>query len=203
MRVERLRHFHRSRVWAPLLGMALFLTLAQVHASSGQALQDLITHVRERNALAAPVAESKWCTSKPVTDVAREREVLSRAAAEAAARGVPAKRAERFFAALIEANKQVQYQRLWEWRSGETAPPAASACAKAGLAEVREALNRLQPLLLQDLARTATLLQRPDCEERIARAVSMEIHRQRLHSSAARALVRALGGFCEVAQAQR
>ena len=81
----------------------------------------------ERLALAREVARAKHHSGAPVQDPVREVAILASLIQQAVDRGLSPAEAEMFFAAQIEASRQVQTELLARWASGEPLPAGAPA----------------------------------------------------------------------------
>jgi len=161
-------------------------------ARSATPIEPLLDRIVERNAIGDQVALSKWDSGKPVLDAAREAAVLAGVRAQAAAHGVDADDAARFFGMQIESNKLVQYQLLAQWRLRGYAPDRP----RPDLAALRTRLDQLQGEMLDALQASAAARQAPDCPVATARAAEAYALRRRLDQVHRTALVRSLGDFC-------
>ncbi len=180
----------RRRI-ALLWSLALWAACSPVIAAD---IDNLLALVAERNALGDQVALSKWDSGKPVLDAVREAAVLEHVRTEAAARGLDADTAARFFAAQIEANKLVQYQLLQAWRVRGRAP----SLPRPDLAALRVRLDRLEGELLATLARTEALRAAPDCPSVVSARLDAYAAAHRLDTLHRLALARGLGDICVV-----
>ncbi|CAD7725377.1 hypothetical protein LMG31884_38260 [Xanthomonas hydrangeae] len=180
----------RSYALTGLLAVALLG--CALPARSQPPLDPLLDRIVQRNAIGDAVALSKWDSGKPVLDQAREAAVLQSVRDQAAAHGLDADDAARFFAAQIEANKAVQYALLNHWRERGRAPDTA----RPDLATLRVRLDRLQGELLDALADVAPLRAAPECPASTARAAAHYAAQWQLDALHRAALVRGLGDFC-------
>jgi chorismate mutase len=157
-------------------------------------LQRLVETSAERLAIAEEVALAKWDSGAPVEDEAREAQVISGAVKAAEARGLKADEVSRFFKAQIEANKEVQYSLLAEWRRAGSAPDHEPV----SLALIRPKLDQLELEFIDELSGTATIRASPSCSVSIARTVGKYVsaHNNEMGSVQAVALDRALAATC-------
>ncbi|NRQ34735.1 gamma subclass chorismate mutase AroQ [Nonomuraea sp. NN258] len=135
---------------------AVLLALSVPFVPSGP--QGLAESAVERLLLADAVAAAKLGTGKPITDAARERELLDAVAALSARIGLSPELGTRFFRAQIEAGKAVQRGLHARWRSYGERPPGR----RPDLAgEIRPRLDRLTPRLLRRLRQVEPLRANP------------------------------------------
>ncbi|MEO3867305.1 gamma subclass chorismate mutase AroQ [Nonomuraea sp. B12E4] len=153
-------------------------------------LPGLVDLVVRRLVLADAVAAAKFGGGGPISDPARERELLDSVAALSAGLGLDPEAGVRFFRAQIEASKVVQRGLHARWR----AHPALRPRETPDLAtEVRPRLDLLTPRLLRLLKQTA-----PDrgCRTRLALARRAAGTRARLDGLHRDALRLALAPVC-------
>lgn len=112
-------------------------------------LEPLARLMVERLALMPDVARFKWNTRAAIEDLGREQQIIDGWKGEAAALGVPAAWAERFFRAQIEAAKVIQRQLFAQWRG---AGQGTFADAPDLATVTRPKLDALTPRLLRELA---------------------------------------------------
>ncbi|MCD0260483.1 chorismate mutase [Xanthomonas melonis] len=156
-------------------------------------LDPLLDRIVQRNAIGDAVALSKWDSGKPVLDQTREAAVLLSVRDQAAAHGLQADDAVRFFAAQIEANKSVQYALLDRWHERGR----ALQTARPDLATLRARLDQLQGELLDALAAAGPARAAPGCPASTARAAAHYAAQWQLDALHRAALVRSLGDFCQ------
>jgi chorismate mutase len=144
--------------------------------------------------IARQVALAKWDSHQAIEDPAREGVVISNAANEAAAQGLPRDFALRFFSDQIEANKIVQYSLLSEWRRKGNAPDEP----RPNLVEdIRPRLDLLQADFIRQLVATQDLRKEKDCPTRIAKASSLYAAESHLDALYVVAFDRALARVCQ------
>ena len=153
----------------------------------------LIGAVAERLALGVSVAHAKWSSGLAVEDVPRERDVIARASAAGAALGLDEAEVRTFFADQILANKVVQYYALAQWRRLGRAPEGSPPDLATA---VRPQLDRIQGVLLEQLAALDALRHAPDCALIVARDSGAYADDKRLDEAARVALDLALARFC-------
>jgi len=166
----------------------------QAHAQLNvqeSAFAPLLSHLADRLVTADQVALSKWDSGQSVYDPAREAKVIANVSGEAAAYGLAAADVGNVFTDQIEANKEVQYALLNDWRRAGAAPTAQ----RQSLPEViRPKLDGLQKSILQALRDAAAARSQANCPtqvahevERVAREKSLDtLHRIALDRATAR-----------------
>ncbi|WP_375509085.1 chorismate mutase [uncultured Caballeronia sp.] len=139
------------------------------------------------------VALTKWDTRRLVEDPDREKQVISTAASESSAAGVPEGFARNFFSDQIEANKLVQYGLMAQWHREGKAP----ASPRASLTDqIRPKLDKLQTAFIQQLASTKISRSKPECAVQIYAATSAYAVERQLPALYSIALDRALARVC-------
>lgn len=180
----------------PLTLMTLLLLSGCTHGTSSHpahpapgALQPLLDTMTQRLEIANDVALSKWYSGKPVQDSERERQVILNAQAQAAAFKLTPDQVEAFMSAQMEANKQVQYARIEQWRTSGQVPATPDVTLTTG---IRARLDALQPVLMQNYAAFVPYRTDSHC----LTWVREEIARRAAEPVIARALQRATEGLC-------
>ncbi|WP_153099612.1 chorismate mutase [Paraburkholderia hayleyella] len=136
-------------------------------SAQSNAFVPLVQAMASRLVIADQVALSKWDSGQSVYDPQREAQVLANAAAMAPTYGIDAPDARAIFADQIEANKEVQYALLNNWRRLSGAPTTP----RQSLSDViRPELDALQVSILQNLQEVAPLRTSADCAVQIALA---------------------------------
>jgi len=190
-----MKHSIKSSVVTKTAGLACALWLvagcaAQAPAKEG-AFTPLLRHLADRLVTADQVALSKWDSGKSVYDPEREAQVIANVSTEAPAYGLAPTDVGGVFADQIEANKEVQYALLNDWRRAGTAP----AEQRQSLPDViRPKLDGLQKSILKTLHDAAPARSQADCPmqvaheiERVAREKSLDtLHRIALDRATAR-----------------
>ncbi|QNM96348.1 chorismate mutase [Chitinimonas koreensis] len=176
--------------------LAVLLSALPCLAADDGALDALAGLSAARLRLADLVAASKWHSGQPIEDAARERVVLQRAVADAAAAGIDAGWAGQVFAGQIAANKAVQAGLHAQWREAGEAPARQPDLAQ----EVRPAIDELNGRLLAALPEAAALRRQADCAERAAAAALRGAERQGLDALHRAALGQALAALCDAPQ---
>ena len=177
------------------LACALLLAAAcalPAHAEEG-ALAPLIRHLADRLVTADQVALSKWDSGQPVYDAAREAQVIANVSGEAPAYGLAPADVGSVFADQIEANKEVQYALLNDWRRAGAAPQAQRRSLRD---VIRPRLDGLQKSILQALRDAAPARGRADCPVQVAKEVERVTREQSLDTLHRIALDRATARLC-------
>ncbi|SDI13001.1 gamma subclass chorismate mutase AroQ [Nonomuraea jiangxiensis] len=157
-------------------------------------LPGLVELAVQRLLLADAVAAAKFGGGGPITDPARERELLGSVATRSARIGLAPEAGTRFFRAQIEAAKAVQRGLHARWR----AHPELRPRERPDLAtEVRPRLDLLTPRLLRLLKQTEPARARAgECRTRLALAGHAAETRDRLDGLHRDALTLALAPVC-------
>ncbi|WJF90900.1 chorismate mutase [Paraburkholderia bonniea] len=174
---------------------ALWLATACSPGVSAQsnAFVPLVQGMADRLVIADQVALSKWDSGQSVYDPQREAQVLANAAAMAATYNVTAADASAIFADQIEANKEVQYALLNNWRRLAGAP----ATPRQSLTNViRPELDALQVSILQNLQALAPLRASADCPLQVALAAGEVAQKNNLDGLHLAGLDRAVAQIC-------
>ncbi|WP_158885497.1 chorismate mutase [Amycolatopsis anabasis] len=181
-----------------LAGALAALTVSVVTAAPASAspargsLLPLTDSAARRVLVADKVAAAKF-PDQPITDPAREQQVLDMARAKAVELGLDPDATVTFFRDQIEASKVVQYGLFAWW----TAHPDQAPTTKPDLpTEVRPVIDRLNAELLAELADTVATRASEGCAHRLpvaVRVTDLRRHLDRLHE---RALDRAVVSVC-------
>lgn len=123
-----------------------------------RSIDELLGLMRERLASMSDVARWKWQRKQAITDPVRERELLDRLALEGEARGLEAAHVRAFFAAQIEAAKQIQRADFERWKR---TPPRITGDLP-DLAALRKRIDRVNDDLLEVLVEVGPLLATED-----------------------------------------
>lgn len=166
--------------------------VAQAHAEES-AFAPLLRHLADRLVTADQVALNKWDSGQSVYDPAREAKVIANVSAEAPAYGLAAQDVSEVFTDQIEANKEVQYALLNDWRRAGAAPTAQ----RQSLPDViRPKLDALQKSILQALREAAPARGQADCPAQVAKEIGRVSQEKSLDSLHRIALDRATARLC-------
>lgn len=184
-----------NTLMTPRIACALLLAascVAPAHAQDS-AFAPLLRHLADRLVTADQVALSKWDSGQSVYDPAREANVIANVSAEAPAYGLAAADVSDVFTDQIEANKEVQYALLNDWRRAGAAPTAQ----RQSLPDViRPRLDELQKSILQALRSAASARSQADCPVQVANEIGRVAHEKSLDSLHRIALDRATARLC-------
>lgn len=158
-------------------------------------LQSLVETSARRLAIAEQVALAKWDSGTPVEDAVREGQVIASATKAGESRGLDSAWVSNFFRAQIEANRVIQYSLLAEWRRLGKAPDHTPV-SLAGT--IRPQLDKVQEVLIAELAEAAEIRASASCRTDIAKAVSKyaSAHKNRFSPLKTIELNRAMAAFC-------
>ncbi|MFB9630012.1 chorismate mutase [Nonomuraea helvata] len=170
---------------ALITAVLLALSPAPGRPKAPDELTELVELTVRRILLADEVAAAKFADASPITDPARERQLLDAVATQSAQAGLAPETGVRFFRAQIEASKLVQRGLHERWR----AHPALRPRRWPDLAtEIRPRLDRLTPRMLRLLKQTTPVRMTPgrcQAQLRAARAtVQSRARLDRLHRDA-------------------
>lgn len=151
----------RHKAWAIVAILVVAAAAWAGEASPPQAATGLASLMAERLEWAPRIAWTKFQNNQPVTDAAREAQVLQEVAAAAAREGVDGKTAVKFFKAQMAASRIVQRTLIQKWHRGGELP----AFPPADLRVARRELDRI------GLAMLAALRDGPPANRKEARKV--------------------------------
>ncbi|HET7634652.1 MAG TPA: gamma subclass chorismate mutase AroQ [Burkholderiales bacterium] len=152
------------RTWLSGAALALLLTACASQQPRPQTDPDgakvdrVLMLTAQRLAIANEVAKAKWNTHSPVTDAARERRILAALTKQAQRRGIDPDFARRYFESQIEASKMVQHARFSEWAADGRGKFRDAPDLRR---DIRPALDRLTPQILDALAQALPVIRKP------------------------------------------
>ncbi|NTZ89003.1 chorismate mutase [Burkholderia metallica] len=175
------------------LALSLLIACSSGIGAQADAFVPLVRSIADRLNTADQVALSKWDTGQLVYDPQREAQVIANAAAAASEYGLAAEDATNIFTDQIEANKEVQYALLNNWRRQGSAP----ATPRQSLPDViRPVLDRLQGSIMQSLQDVTVLRRTAGCQILVAKAVGQFASQASLDVLHLAALDRAVARVC-------
>ena len=149
---------------------------------SGTAAEHLIGQLMDqRLALMTDVARHKWQCKTAIEDSVREQSIIDSRQREAAAQGLPARWAEAFFRAQIEAGKQLQREQFVLWERADSAPAGNALDLKT---IIRPRLDKIDAQLLGALAMAWPLMEDPVARQRLAAALQTRLTVRSLKAAA-------------------
>jgi chorismate mutase len=153
----------------------------------------LLRHLADRLVTADQVALSKWDSGQSVYDPEREAKVIANVSGIAPTFGLNATDVANVFADQIEANKEVQYALLNDWRRAG----AATTTPRQSLSgDIRPRLDTLQTSILQSLRDAAPARSQADCALQIAQEIGRVAREKSLDTLHRIALDRATARLC-------
>lgn len=142
-----------AAIGATMSGCALEQSREPPVAPRDAVFDELFGLMRERLLLMHEVARWKWNEGKPITDAARERQLLADLEQQGIAHGLDRNRTRAFMAAQIEAAKLIQAADFNTWKKlGQ----GRFSDARDLKTELRPKLDKLSARMLGQLARMAT-----------------------------------------------
>lgn len=183
-----------------LLGLVILLLLSGAPRADAQDLprlaqpaadvEQVFALLAERLALMEAVAAWKWERQAPITDPARESDLLRRAAEDAASAGLDADSVRALLALQMQLARALQERHFARWRASGFSAPRAQDLNTV----IRPQLDRLGQALLAALALAVPQLAAGDFRQRYAARAARELHEAGLPEAQARALLDALSG---------
>lgn len=157
------------------LGTALVLLTLCAGPARGDAanpLAALVDAAAQRLQTADPVAATKWINGGPIEDPPRVEQVLTAVASDAMRRSVDTGYVRRVFTDQIDATTGIEYTRFGQWKLD----PASAPGAAPDLAASRDAIDRLNADMVEQIALQWSALHSPDCRRMLddARAAVAE-----------------------------
>ncbi|MFO0928318.1 MAG: gamma subclass chorismate mutase AroQ [Gemmataceae bacterium] len=166
----------QNRVLAALAFTLAVLALPWRPAAPPAAAVDrLLARMNERLAVMPDVARWKWNMRRPITDPPRERALLDDVARRGAARGLDPAFVRRFFAAQIDAAKEMQQAAIARWTAdGGPVVPVRD------LSSLRMRIDQINSALLDELP-AVTAAGRPRARRTVPGAIPPPADGPRCH----------------------
>ena len=142
-----------------LLAVAVIPVAAQAHGDDAGPLVDLVDAAAQRLQTAEPVAATKWINGGSIEDPARVEQVLKAVAADATGKGVEPDYVRQIFTDQIHATEALEYTRFAQWKLDPGSAPGVAP----DLASSRATIDRLNTVMVDQLALQAPVLRSPDC----------------------------------------
>jgi chorismate mutase len=161
------------------------------HADLPSPLSVLVDAAAQRLLTADPVAASKYKTGGPVDDPRREHQVLDSVALAAAAKNIDTGYVRDIFRDQIDATNAIQHARFAEWK---LAPDSAPTTAP-DLSAVRGIIDRLDQIMVNEIATRWDTLHSPTCGDDLNRAIAAVVTARKLDDLSRRALVYATHNY--------
>ncbi len=188
-----LAHTKTCRVAAIALSLWLSGGCTPGMSAQADAFFPLVTSLADRLLTADQVALSKWDSGEPVYDPRRQARVLSNVVTMANTIGLPAEDAASIFVDQMEANQEVQYALLNQWRRLGRAPTTPRQSLRD---DIRPTLDTLQLAIMKNLQSIAPLRSDADCQTQLAIAVGHVAQQMPLDALRLAALDRAVARIC-------
>jgi chorismate mutase len=152
--------------WCAATAVMVMTTAAQAHADDADPLLELVDAAAQRLETAEPVAATKWSTHDPVEDPQRVQQVLTAVSADAASRGIDRDDVAQIFTDQISATEAIEYTRFAQWKFD----PAGAPTEAPDLSASRAAIDRLNKVMVEQLAVVWPLLHSLECAGRLTAA---------------------------------
>ena len=155
----------RSRLATWCISTALVaMTMAPAaKADDANPLFELVDAAAQRLQTAEAVAATKWQTHDPIEDPPRVQQVLAAVRSDADSRGIAPDDVARIFTDQINATEAIEYTRFAQFKLD----PASAPAAPQDLSASRAIIDRLNKLMVEQLAAEWPLLHAPDCTGRL------------------------------------
>ncbi|MDV6278065.1 chorismate mutase [Rhodococcus erythropolis] len=155
-------------------------------------LSALVEASAQRLLIADDVAAAKWDTDLPINDPPRERQVLDAVTAMAAEQNLDTGFVYRVFRDQIDATEAVEYTRFAQWKFD----PAIAPTTRPDLSAARVTIDRLNRVMVTEIAEQWDTLHTPGCRARLAAAQAAATAELGLDPLYITALTRATGSYC-------
>jgi chorismate mutase len=158
-------------VWCMATALVATTMAVPAHADEANPLVALVDAAAQRLETAEPVAATKWSTKDPVEDPQRVQKVLTAVSADAAGRGIDPDDVTQIFTDQINATEAIEYTRFAQWKFD----PAGAPGTAPDLSASRATIDRLNKVMVEQLAAVWPLLHSFDCAGRLDDAKSTVI----------------------------
>ena len=163
----RLRDVMRGCAAGMCTALALAtLSTAPARGDDANPLAALVDAAAQRLQTADPVAATKWINGGSIEDPPRVAQVLTAVASDAAGRGVDSGYVRRIFTDQIDATTGIEYIRFGQWKLD----PASAPGAAPDLTASRDAIDRLNTDMVEQIALQWPVLHSPDCRRTLDEA---------------------------------
>jgi chorismate mutase len=171
-----------------LLGM----NVVDARADASGPLTKLIDDAAQRLLTADPVAASKYATGGAVDDPAREQQVLDSVTATAAAKQMDSGFVHDVFRDQIDATDSLEHSRFAAWKID----PGSAPKAAPDLASSRDAIDKLNQAMVEDIADEWVALHAGSCRADLDRAKAAVVTMRHLDAPYQQALSYAVHRYC-------
>lgn len=148
-------------------------------------LSVLVDAAAQRLQTADPVAASKYNTGEPVDDPRREHHVLNSVTLAAAAKDIDTAYVRGIFRDQIDATNAIQHARFAEWKLDPDSAPTTAPDLRA----VRAVIDRLDQIMVDEIATHWEVLHSPTCDEDVNSAIAAVVTTRELDDFSRRALI--------------
>lgn len=179
--------------WWVSMALAAMTIAAPAHADDDNPVFELVDAAAKRLQTAEPVAATKWKTHDPIEDPQRVQQVLTAVSADAAGRGIDPEDARRIFTDQISATEAIEYTRFAQWKFD----PASAPVAPPDLSASRATIDRLNKVMVEQLAVVWPVLHSLDCTSRVDDARSAVVDARGLDPLYQQALSFVTRSYCQ------
>lgn len=192
MTIKDIRYSAVSRA-ALLISVLWIAGASAANAASDETFLPLIKSMAERLVTADQVALNKWDSGGAVYAPKRELQVVANVKDLASNYGLSSDDAANIFTDQMEANKELQYSLLNNWRRNGSAPTTP----RQSLAEViRPLLDKMQTTILKNLQDVGPARSSVNCPSQVASAAGKVAQQNRFDVLHLAALDRAVARIC-------
>jgi chorismate mutase len=179
--------------WWMSMALATMTIAAPAHADDTNPVFELVDAAAQRLQTAEPVAATKWRTHDPIEDPQRVQQVLTAVSADAASRGIDPDDVSRIFTDQINATEAIEYTRFGQWKFD----PASAPAEPPDLSASRATIDRLNKVMVEQLAVVWPLLHSFDCASRLDDARSAVVDARGLDPLYQQALSFVTRSYCQ------
>ena len=171
----------------------LALGMAQPsQADSSSPLFALVDAAAQRLQTADPVAAAKFKTGGPVDDPQREQQVIDNVTSAVAAKHIDAEYVKSIFRDQMDATNAIEHARFAVWRLN----PGIAPVAAPDLASLRTTIDRLNQIMVDEIAAQWDSLNSPSCDTDRADARRAVLAARQLDDLYQQALTYATRSYC-------
>lgn len=155
-------------------------------------LYALVDAAAQRLQTAGPVAATKYVTGGAVDDPQREQQVIDTVVSAAAAAHIDTGYVKDVFRNQIDATDAIEHALFADWKLGGSAVPTAAP----DLTESRNTIDKLNHVMVDEIAANWDLLHSPTCAVNLEQAKNTIIAARQLDGLYQRALTYATRSYC-------
>jgi chorismate mutase len=170
----------------------LFSCMPAARADTLDPLLPLVDAAAQRLQTADPVAASKFLTGGQVDDPKREQQVIDSVTADASRQHIDTNYVHDVFRNQIDATDSLEHSRFAQWKIDPGVAPAMAPDLSASRTEI----DRLNPTMVNEIAKQWATLHSPSCRVALDQAVGAVVTARRLDALYQPALAYATHSYC-------